>query len=405
VFQFNGIVLQSVTKQIPINHIEDIISITAIARPGPAASGGTLAWVKRRTGQEPVTTLHPLLTELTRDTYGVVIYQETVMKIVREMGGMSWEDTSAIRKAMSGRLGDEFFERFWLKFRDGAVANNVPADLALEIWRQINTMGSWAFNRSHAVAYGIVSYWCCWLKAHHPIEFAAATLDAEAEPSRQIALLRELQQEGIDYISFDAKLSTDRWCPAERDGRRILIGPLTAVKGIGPATVKEILDARKTGEPLREVVSKRLAGAKTEIDSLYPIADAIKRLHTPKIVTTPTPLSQVEVGQVGDIVVVGVAERIATIDENEPIRVMRRNGKMFKGPTAALNIFLMDDTGRLLCRIDRFKFPDIGTEVVNHGRPGKALYALKGFIPNSFRMMMVQRILHLGDLDDGEQQA
>jgi DNA polymerase III alpha subunit len=404
IFQFNGQVLQSVTKQIDVKHINDIIQITAIARPGPAASGGTLSWVRRRTGQEEPTTVHPMLTELTKETFGVIIFQEQVMKVVREMGSMSWEDTSAIRKAMSGRLGDEFFQSYTKKFIAGAVANGVSEAMAEAVWNQINTMGSWAFNQSHAVAYGLVSYYCAYLKAHHPLEFAAATLDAEKLPERQIALLRELKEEGIDYKSFDADHSTDHWTPlVQDDGTKILIGPLTSIKGIGPAFMQEILTARANGEPIRDVLRNKLAEGKTEIDSLFPISDAIKAfwpsLADAGIASTPTPCKDVQVGINRDVVVLGLAERLAPIDENEPIRVMRRNGRKFPPPTEALNIFLRDDTDRLLCRVDRFNYPNIGRPVVERGKPGKVLYALKGFVPRNFRMLMVQRIKWLGDLD------
>jgi DNA-directed DNA polymerase III PolC len=404
IFQFNGQVLQSVTKQINVNHINDIIQITAIARPGPAASGGTLSWVKRRTGQEEVSTVHPMLTELTRETYGVVIFQETCMRVVREMGSLSWEDTSSIRKAMSGRLGDEYFSQFKKKFLAGAVANGIEIATAEIVWNQVNTMGSWAFNKSHAVAYGLVSYYCAYLKAHHPLEFAAASLDAEKLPARQIALLRELKSEGIDYKSFDPDHSTTNWSIAEHDGKKVLIGPLTSIKGIGPAFMQEILTARANGAALRDVLRNKLAVGKTEIDSLFPIADAIKARHPSLaaigITSTPMDCKDVQVGINRDIVVLGLAERIAPIDENENIRVMRRNGRKFQPPTEALNIFLRDDTDRLLCRVDRFNYSNIGRPVVERGKPGKALYALKGFVPRNFRMLMVQRIKHLGDLDE-----
>jgi hypothetical protein len=235
------------------------------------------------------------------------------------------------------------------------------------------------------------------------VEFAAASLDAEVLPDRQIALLRELKQEGIDYRPFDMEHSTARWQPMQADGKQILIGPFTSIKGIGPASVAEILQCRNAGQPIREALRRRLEGGETEIDSLFPISDAIKRLHPslPEIgiVSTPTPCNQVQLGINNDVVVLGVAERLAPIDENEPIRVMRRNGRKFPPPTEALNIFLRDDTDRLLCRIDRFRFPQIGKQVVEHGRPGKALYALKGYVPRSFRMLIVERVKHLGDLD------
>jgi len=405
IFQFNGSVLQNVTSQIgksnrPVSHINDIVQITAVARPGPAASGGTLAWVRRRTGLDKVETLHPLLTELTKETYGVNLFQETTMRVVRELGNFSWEDTSAIRKAMSGRLGNEFFARYKANFLAGAAANGIETETATKIWDSIATMGSWQMNKSHCVAYGLVSYYCAYLKAHYPLEFAAATLDAETLPARQIALLRELKVEGIGYKPFDPLHSTDRWT-VDRENN-LLLGPLTSIKGIGPAFVKEIMEARASNTPIRPVLLKLLEQAKTDIDSLNPIADAIARLLPSsglRLVSTPMKCVDVQVGLRGDVVVIGLAERLATLDENEPIRVMRRGGRTFPPPTDALNIFLRDDTEQLLCRIDRNLYPLIGRPVVERGRPGKAIYALKGFVPNSFRMLMVQRIKHIGDLD------
>lgn len=417
IFQFTGSALQSLVKQIEVTHIEDMISITALARPGPLATGGANSWVKRKTGREEVTSLHPMLTELTKETYGIVIYQEQVMNVVRKMGLFSWEDTSAIRKAMSGRLGDEFFARYRLNFLKGAKANSIDEQLADEVWRHINTMGSWAFNRSHAVAYGFVSYWCCWLKAHHPIEFAAATLDAETDPAKQIVLLRELRDEGVDYIPVDPQTSINKWTVKEKeDGGKILVGPLTTIKGIGPAAVMEITDARKAREPVRPALLKRLQAAKTEIDTLYPIADAVERLWPnltdilrAESVQIRQPLKLIQCGVTGEVMAIAVARRIAPRDENDPANIEKRiarrgngadgwDGKL-KGPTMALNLFLYDDTDEIFAKIDRRLFEEHGRPIVERGKAGRAIYAVKGTVPRDFRMISVNNIRYLGDLD------
>lgn len=401
VFQFTGLALQSLTKQVKITHIEDMISITALARPGPLASGGANSWVKRKNGFERIETIHPMLTELTKGTLGVVIYQETVMNIVRVMGKMSWEDTSAIRKAMSGRLGDEFFEGYWKKFRVGALENNVSEVAAKEIWDQINTFGSWAFNRSHAVAYGLVSYWSCWLKAHHPLEFAAATLDAEALPERQIQILRELAQEGIDYVAVDAEHSTARWTPVKKGNRQYLVGPLTAIKGIGPAAVGRILDARKNNVPLEGALAKKLSGAKTDIDTLTPIADRIKQFNLNAIeqkFAEPTPVKEVQSGLKGLVTIFAIAKSIAPRDQNDAQKVARR-GKRLSGPTMTLNMFLRDDTDEIFCQIDRFDYDVLAKPIIERGRAGKAIYAVKGLVPHNFRMIRIQNIEFIGFMD------
>lgn len=404
IFQFMGGALRSLVKQVKIERLEDMVAITALARPGPMATGGAMSWVKRRMGKEEIVTLHPMLTELTKETFGITVYQEQCMQVVRDIGKFSWADTSAIRKAMSGRLGNEFFDRYRENFIKGAKENGVEQSTAVSIFETICTFGSWAFNKSHAVAYGIVSYYCCYLKAYYPLEFAAATLDAESEPSKQIAVLRELAEEGIDYVAIDPEHSTERWVPAKRGKKQILVGPLTNIKGIGPAAVAEILDARAHGKELRPALKKRLAGATTPIDTLYPVRDRIKRLHPDlgalNIVSKPWSIRDVQCGVRGDVMILARAIKIAPRDENEAVNVQKRNGKVLTGPTASLNLFFQDDTDEIFCKVDRFKFERLGRPIVERGRNGKALYALKGTVPPDFRMIKITGVRYLGDMTD-----
>jgi DNA polymerase-3 subunit alpha len=403
IFQFAGGALQGLTRQVTVETLDDIVSITALARPGPMASGGANSWVRRRSGLEEITSFHPMLLELTKDTYGVIIYQEQVMTISREIGKMDWPDVSDLRKAISKSMGREALESFWEKFKTGAEENGIDENTAARIWEYIYTFGSYGFNRSHAVAYGVVSYWCCWLKAYHPIEFAAATLDAESDPLKQIKLLRELHQEGIGYIPFDLEHSTERWTVAERDGCKILIGPLTSIKSIGPSTVIEILGSRTSGEPLRPNLKKRLENAKTEIDSIFPISDAINKkfssLSDAGIVTEPTEVINAQCGITGDIVIIGVLNRMNIKNENDEVSVQRR-GYEFKGATTALNMFVADDTDEIFVKISRFDYEKYAKEIIDRGKVGKALYAFKGQVPAGFRMLSVKKVKFLGFLDE-----
>lgn len=401
VFQFAGGALQSLIKQVKrIDHIEDIISITALARPGPMATGGAGAWVRRRTGQEVVQYPHPLFEPTLRGTLGVVMYQEQVMQIGREIGDLSWGDVTALRKAMSKSLGKEFFDQFGDRWKAAAEKKGIERHVLDKVWDDLCAYGSWAFNRSHAVAYGIVSYWCCWLKAHHPVEFAAATLDAESEPSKQIKLLREIADEGIDYVPFDPEVSTDRWVIATRGDKKILVGPLTSVSGIGPAAVNEIISARKRGQPIRPALMKKMTGAKTEIDTLFPVRAAVKRL-VPNlaaigIVSEPVPIVQVQTDWQGDVMIIGVVRKIAPKDENEEVNVAKRGYKL-DGPTRAINLFFYDDTDEIFCKVSRFDFARLQAEVLEKGRVGKSIYAVKGKVNPHFRMISVKQIRYLGE--------
>jgi DNA polymerase III alpha subunit len=146
IFQFEGSALQAICNQLVMEDFEDIASLTALARPGPLHSGGTTEFIKRRTGESAVVPLHPLIAHVTEKTYGVVIYQEDVMLIAREMGRLSWEDVSSLRKAMSKSYGKEYFDQYWLRFRVGANDQGIEEDDALRVWNQINTMGSWCLS-------------------------------------------------------------------------------------------------------------------------------------------------------------------------------------------------------------------------------------------------------------------
>jgi len=114
------------------------------------------------------------------------------MLVTREIGGFSWADTAAIRKLMSTRSGDESFRKFEGQFLAGAAERGVAADDAEKIWKSINSFGSWAFNKSHAVVYGMISYWCAWMKAKHPLAFAVACLRHAKDDDAAMAQLREL---------------------------------------------------------------------------------------------------------------------------------------------------------------------------------------------------------------------
>ena len=137
IFQFEGYALQSLTRQMKISNFEDIASITALARPGPLNSGGTTQYIKRKVGEEPVTYLHPMTEEITKVTKGVVVYQEQVMTIARDVGKLSWEDVSQLRKAMSKSYGEEFFDRYWQRFKVGAEEQGISEDESIIIWKNI----------------------------------------------------------------------------------------------------------------------------------------------------------------------------------------------------------------------------------------------------------------------------
>ena len=408
IFQWNGMALQSITKQFHVDKFDDIVSVTALARPGPLASGGAHEWIRRRNGTNPVSYPHPIFEPYMSDTMGIVLYQEQVMEIGRNIGDLDWGQVTALRKAMSKSLGKEYFDQFGDPWKKGAIAKGVDPVAADKIWDDLCAYGAWSFNKSHSVAYGMISYWCCWMKAHFPFEFAAATLSHESDPDKQIKMLREMVAEGYDYVPVDSDISTSKWTVGMRDGKRVLVGPLSNVKGIGPKMVSQIIGARARGERITDRARKLLNNAVTPIDSLFPIRDSFKRLMPDplerNIVTHPKPIIDIQIkAESYDTLVFCTLSKINPRDENEVVMVARRGYEVKDGFTTSLNLQLTDDTDTIFGKIDRFKFARLGKDIVDRGRPGKALYAIKGTVRggSSFRMLNISAVRYIGDITDG----
>ena len=258
IFQFEGYALQKLTNEMKVRKFDDISAITSLARPGPLNSGGTAQYAKRRTGELPVEYIHPILEEITKETYGVIVYQEQVMMIVRDIGKMSWKDVSAIRKATSKSLGKEFIDKYFQDFKRGAADFGVSEIEARNIWDHINTMGAYAFNKSHAVAYAIVSYYCCLLKSRFPLEFASATLRNSRDDEQTNNILKELKEDGYSYKMYDREKSEVNW--SVKDGE--LIGGFTMIKGIGPKMAEDMVRRRSMKQIFTPRQEELLTGKK-----------------------------------------------------------------------------------------------------------------------------------------------
>jgi len=407
VFQFDGLALQSVSKQFTITEFNDFTCVTALARPGPLASGGTNEWLRRKNGEHAVTYPHKVFEPFLNETLGIVIYQEQVMEIGRQVGDLDWGQVTALRKAMSRSLGKEYFDQFGDPWKKGAIAKGVTPEDARKVWDDLCAYGSWSFNKSHSVAYSLISYYCAWFKAHYPFEFAAATLTYEDDPEKQLKLLREIVMEGYEYIPVDPETSTDKWTVKREDGKGILVGPLSKVKGVGPKLMQQILGARARGERMPERARKLLKNPVTDIDSLFPIRDAFKRIMPDpserNIYTLPKNIKDIVVSsQPQEVLIFCTFSKINPRDENEAVLVAKRGYEITDGKTAYLNLFMTDDTDTIFGKIDRWKFEKLAQAIIDRGRPSKALYAVKGNVRGdaSFRMISIKNVRYIGDIEE-----
>jgi hypothetical protein len=360
IFQFEGNAMRSISDLITFKSLVEVDAVTALARPGPFAGGVTKKYIERMNGAAYYA-IHELVAKQMEETYGLPIYQEQTMAIVRDVGGFDWKDTSYIRKAVSKRLGEEYFGTFRAKFVAGAAQRGMKEEQALETWNMIQTMGSWQMNKAHTRSYAVISMWCAYLKAHHPLEFAASTLRHAKDEVHAMMLLREMTQEGLDYIPFDLDHSQANW--SIWNGK--LLGGFLNLYGIGPNKSARYLDARKAGT-LTDAQRESILKAKNPFADLFPLTTRYRAYHTdPKAQGLFDPLVCVKdltEGLPHGAERVFIAELIHKNprNANEENEIKKRGGKIEIGQLEYLDVRLQDDTGIIGGRVSRRDYPSIG---------------------------------------------
>lgn len=390
VFQFEGAAQRRVATQIPVKEFQQIDHITALARPGPLGGGATNTYIKRNDGREETTYRHPSMASYLGDTMGVVLYQEQVMRISFEIGRFSWEVVSELRKAMSGSKGTEYFNRRGDEFVAGAKTLGLGEDEAKEIWAEIVTFGAWGMNRSHTVSYSIISYWCAYMKRYHPLEYAAALLRNAKDDEQTIEMLRELRDEGVEYIPFDADKSEANW--AAKDG--VLIGGYTNLIGVGPVKAAKYIAKREAGE-LTDGDRATLAKHIVKHHDLAPAHTLWRELYqdpaSHNIHGTVKEFKDLEDRE--NAVVICRLIRLDRRDENDAVR-MHRRGYEKKGQTLFLDAFVVDDsiTKPVLMRIRPYMWKAYGEKMADRVVPGQDWFLVRGSWFDQFSMMIVDKI-------------
>jgi DNA polymerase III alpha subunit len=387
VFQYNGRSVQMVSGSFHVETFEDMVATTSLARPGPLGAGGTDKWIAVRKGLAEAAIEHPAFEPILGRTKGIVLYQEQVMEAGREIGGMSWPRVTKLRKAVQYFGGAKGMEEFRDEFMEGATKLGIDQGVATRFWDDLLTYGSYAFNRSHAVAYSMISYWCCYLKAHHALEYAAAMLNHEAKPERQRMMLREMAEEGISYRPVDPETSTMKW----RVTANGLVGPLTMVKGLGAKTAEEYLRKRERGEDLPKRALKLLSSPSTPLDSLSPIREAIAKNHPDltkiNIFSEPMTLEETGTQKLDKILVMGRLVK-ATPRKDE------------KSGGTKMTCLFEDDTGDLKVFFNHRKYEEFGTKMLDAGRVGKTLWAIKGSTPQGGGILFADMVRFLGEFQE-----
>ncbi len=250
VFQLESSGYKSLCKRMKPDRFEDITALGALFRPGPMSANLHTGYADRKNGVEKVSYIHPDVTEILEESYGLLIYQEQVQKIAQRIAGFSLGQADMIRKAIGKKLRDKM-DALKGDFVDGTVASGYPKKLGDDLWSEIEGFASYAFNKSHSAAYGMVTYQTAWLKAHYPVEYMAALLTSVKNNKDKLpAALHTCRTMGIEVLVPDINDSLVNFAPVvEADGgrpRQIRFG-MSAVRNVGEHIVGEIIAARRAG--------------------------------------------------------------------------------------------------------------------------------------------------------------
>ncbi|KHX23843.1 DNA polymerase III [Acinetobacter baumannii] len=289
VFQFESGGMKQLLKDIAKGGsmtFDDISAATALYRPGPMDSGLLDDYVATRQGMRSVSYDHPNMVEALKDTLGVIIYQEQVMKVSVDFAGFTNAEADKLRKAMGKKNVDEM-AKMRQKFIDGAVAKSgVEPGEAGRIFDKIEAFAGYGFNKSHATAYSIISVWCAYVRVHYPAEYFAASLSIVDEDKLK-GLVKDARECGIEVLPPDINLSSDRYTILDNHN---ILAPFNAVKGVSETTARAIVKLREKHRDLKIVKYKRDktpvwgydddAPIKKRFDSLFEFQEAAAQPKT-----------------------------------------------------------------------------------------------------------------------------
>jgi DNA polymerase III subunit alpha len=228
---------------------EDLIAILALYRPGPIGSGMVDDFIKRKRGLIPIKYELPQLKDILQETYGVIVYQEQVMKIANVLAGFSLGQADLLRRAM-GKKKPEEMEKQKERFIVGARDNGIPEKKAEKLFDLMAYFAGYGFNKSHSAAYALISYQTAYLKAHYPVEFMAALLSSEmGNADKVVRYITECRALGIKILPPDINESRRDFTVVE-DGIRF---GLAAIKNVGDHAIHSIREAREQGGPFHSI--------------------------------------------------------------------------------------------------------------------------------------------------------
>src|SRR5574341_662073 len=251
IFQFESALATETLRNMKCDRFDDLVATNALLRPGPLDAGMHLVFINRKLGREQVRYPHPELEEILAPTYGVITYQEQVMRIANVLAGYSLAEADVLRKAVGKKI-QELIQEELERFVERAVARGHERRVIEDIAAQIETFGRYGFNKSHAVAYSILSYQTAWFKTYYSAEFMAALLSSEiGNTDKVVQYIAEARELGLEVLPPDVNESGFKFTVVGE--RRIRFG-LGAIKNVGEGAIASILAGRSAEGPYRTLV-------------------------------------------------------------------------------------------------------------------------------------------------------
>ncbi|HVE93009.1 MAG TPA: DNA polymerase III subunit alpha, partial [Actinomycetota bacterium] len=248
-FQMESEGMRRLLKSLRPDRFEDIVALIALYRPGPMNE--IPKYIEGKHHPERVQYLHPSLKELLEGTYGVIVYQEQILKLLQLIAGYSPGEADIVRKAI-GKKVDALLRAEEPKFLAGAAEQGLTTDQAKHLWHLIQPFAGYSFNRAHAACYGIVAYQTAYLKAHYPVEYLSALLtscqDSKDEKTKYLAVARKM---GVVVLPPDVNLSQSEFSPDPSRAGAVRFG-LAGIRNVGEGVVEQILQARREGGPFKD---------------------------------------------------------------------------------------------------------------------------------------------------------
>jgi len=249
VFQFESSGMRDYLRKLNPSCIEDLIAMNALYRPGPLGSNMVDDFINRKHGRTKVPYPHPSLEPILKETYGVIVYQEQVMKIANVLSGFTLGAADELRRAM-GKKKVEVMAQMKHRFIEGARNNKVNERTAEEIFDLMAHFAGYGFNKSHSAGYAILAYQTAWLKTHYPAEFMAANLTSEMDNTdRIVILIEECRTMGLTVLPPDVNSSFAEFT-VENGGVRFGLG---GIKNVGRGAIESIVAAREEAGPFSDL--------------------------------------------------------------------------------------------------------------------------------------------------------